>query len=132
MIRAARLPERVGYADPVTEPDDPRTLSILLDGTKDPAQRVESLLPLVYEQLRAVADTGGTVGVIYQSSYLGPKGEGGRADLLGADVAKGVVAGRVVAAGGSRRCAAGDLSVGGLASLGTVVIVSAWIIIAVE
>ena len=39
----------------MTEANDPRALSILLDGTKDPAQRVESLLPLVYEQLRAVA-----------------------------------------------------------------------------
>jgi membrane dipeptidase len=34
------------------------------------------------QQLRAVADTGGTVGVIYQSSYLGPKGEGGRAEAI--------------------------------------------------
>ncbi len=32
-----------------------QTLSILLDETKDSAQRVECLLPLVYDQLRAVA-----------------------------------------------------------------------------
>ncbi len=34
---------------------DSPTLSILLDETKDSAQRVECLLPLVYDQLRAVA-----------------------------------------------------------------------------
>ncbi|MHC4094032.1 MAG: ECF-type sigma factor [Planctomycetota bacterium] len=32
-----------------------QTLTILLDETRDSAQRVESLLPLVYDQLRAVA-----------------------------------------------------------------------------
>lgn len=35
--------------------DDSQTLTILLDEAKDSAQRVECLLPLVYGQLRAVA-----------------------------------------------------------------------------
>jgi RNA polymerase sigma factor (TIGR02999 family) len=39
----------------VSEASDSQTLTILLDGTKDSAQRVECLLPLVYDQLRAVA-----------------------------------------------------------------------------
>ncbi len=34
------------------------------------------------EQLRAVADTGGTVGVMYQSSFLGDPWWGGRADAV--------------------------------------------------
>ena len=39
------------------EAHDPQseTLTILLDETKDSARRVECLLPLVYDQLRAVA-----------------------------------------------------------------------------
>ncbi len=37
------------------EASDSQTLTILLDETQDSAQRVESLLPLVYDQLRAVA-----------------------------------------------------------------------------
>ena len=39
----------------MSEVSDSPTLSILLDETKDSAQRVECLLPLVYDQLRAVA-----------------------------------------------------------------------------
>jgi RNA polymerase sigma factor (TIGR02999 family) len=39
----------------VSEASDSSTLTILLDETKDSAQRVECLLPLVYDQLRAVA-----------------------------------------------------------------------------
>jgi RNA polymerase sigma factor (TIGR02999 family) len=39
----------------VGEASDSQTLTILLDETQDSAQRVESLLPLVYDQLRAVA-----------------------------------------------------------------------------
>jgi RNA polymerase sigma factor (TIGR02999 family) len=39
----------------VSEANDSQTLTILLDETKDSAQRVECLLPLVYGQLRAVA-----------------------------------------------------------------------------
>ena len=39
----------------VSEAPDSQTLSILLDEAKDSAQRVECLLPLVYDQLRAVA-----------------------------------------------------------------------------
>jgi RNA polymerase sigma factor (TIGR02999 family) len=39
----------------VGEAIDSQTLTILLDETQDSAQRVESLLPLVYDQLRAVA-----------------------------------------------------------------------------
>ena len=37
------------------EANDSQTLKILLNGTKDSAQGVECLLPLVYDQLRAVA-----------------------------------------------------------------------------
>jgi RNA polymerase sigma factor (TIGR02999 family) len=39
----------------VGEASDSRTLTILLDDTRDSTQRVESLLPLVYDQLRAIA-----------------------------------------------------------------------------
>ncbi len=39
----------------MSEVSDSPTLSILLDETKDSAQRVECLLPFVYDQLRAVA-----------------------------------------------------------------------------
>ncbi len=39
----------------MSEPSDSQTLTILLDETKDSAQRVARLLPLVYDQLRAVA-----------------------------------------------------------------------------
>ena len=39
----------------MSEPSDSPTLAILLDDTKDSAHRVECLLPLVYDQLRAVA-----------------------------------------------------------------------------
>jgi RNA polymerase sigma factor (TIGR02999 family) len=39
----------------VGEASDSQTLTILLNGTKDSAQRVECLLPLVYDQLRGVA-----------------------------------------------------------------------------
>jgi len=39
----------------VSEASDSPTLAILLDETKDSAHRVECLLPLVYDQLRAVA-----------------------------------------------------------------------------
>ncbi len=39
----------------MSEPSDSPTLAILLDETKDSAHRVECLLPLVYDQLRAVA-----------------------------------------------------------------------------
>ena len=39
----------------MSEASDSPTLSILLDETKDSAPRVECLLPLVYDQLRAVA-----------------------------------------------------------------------------
>jgi membrane dipeptidase len=33
-------------------------------------------------QLRAIADTGGTIGVMYESSFLGPSKFGARADLV--------------------------------------------------
>ena len=39
----------------MSEASDSPTLAILLDETKDSARRVECLLPLVYDQLRAVA-----------------------------------------------------------------------------
>ncbi len=39
----------------MSEVSDSPTLAILLDETKDSAHRVECLLPLVYDQLRAVA-----------------------------------------------------------------------------
>jgi len=39
----------------VSEVSDSPTLAILLDETKDSSHRVECLLPLVYDQLRAVA-----------------------------------------------------------------------------
>ncbi len=39
----------------MSEASDSPTLAILLDETKDSAHRVECLLPLVYDQLRAVA-----------------------------------------------------------------------------
>ena len=35
------------------------------------------------DQLRAIADTGGTVGVMYQSSFLGPGARGRRAEAVG-------------------------------------------------
>jgi RNA polymerase sigma factor (TIGR02999 family) len=40
----------------VGDVSDSQTVTILLDDARDSAQRVESLLPLVYEQLRAVAE----------------------------------------------------------------------------
>ena len=56
MFAAERTERGVGTATIMGLPTDSPTLSILLDDSQSDAERVERLLPLVYDQLRAIAE----------------------------------------------------------------------------
>jgi membrane dipeptidase len=70
---------RRGFFDAVEVHDPSRPLLVTHTGVSGVHRHWRNLDD---EQLRAVADTGGTIGVMYQSSFLGDSALGGRAESV--------------------------------------------------